>query len=92
MAPSEVSEISSRRMVVHSDGQRIKVEYVLRGDPTTQPVVLFVSGLGSQLIEWPEEMVTAVEAEGYCTLRYDNRCELPPLGCDFSPQFCEFQW
>ena len=37
MAPSEVSEISSRRMVVHSDGQRIKVEYVLRGDPRGLP-------------------------------------------------------
>lgn len=70
MAPAEVS---SRRVVVHADGERIKMEYVLRGDPSAQPVVLFVSGLGSQLTEWPDDMISAVEAAGYATLRYDNR-------------------
>jgi pimeloyl-ACP methyl ester carboxylesterase len=51
----------------------IELEYALHGDPQTQPVVLFVPGLGSQLIEWPDEMVAPLISNGKCVLLFDNR-------------------
>ena len=34
---------------------------------------MFVGGLGSQLIDWPDELITPRVASGYAVLLYDNR-------------------
>ena len=73
MAPA-ARVVSSRRLVVHSaSGLRVRLEYVLRGDPETQPVCMMVGGLGQQLIEWPEALIDPLLELGYCVLTYDNR-------------------
>ena len=37
------------------------------------PAVLFVMGLGGQMIAWPQAYMDAVAAAGYFAIRYDNR-------------------
>lgn len=68
-----LNTISSRRLVVHSSGVRVRLEYVLHGDPQTQPCCMFISGLGSQLIDWPQELISPLIERGYAVLLYDNR-------------------
>jgi len=46
------------------------LEYEIRG--TGEPI-LFVMGLGGQLIDWPEDFVDLFVNEGYQTIRFDNR-------------------
>jgi pimeloyl-ACP methyl ester carboxylesterase len=53
-------------------GNRIDIEYVTSGDPA-DPALLFVMGLGAQLIAWPEAFVQQLTARGFFTIRYDNR-------------------
>ncbi|MDE0701417.1 MAG: alpha/beta hydrolase [Acidimicrobiaceae bacterium] len=48
----------------------ITIEYDLRGEG--EPI-LFVMGLGGQLIDWPEEFVDLFVARGYQVIRFDNR-------------------
>lgn len=46
------------------------LEYDIRGEG--EPI-LFVMGLGGQLIDYPEEFVDLFVAEGYQAIRFDNR-------------------
>ena len=46
--------------------------YDEHGDPL-HPVILLVTGLGAQMILWPDELVHALAAKGYRVIRYDNR-------------------
>ncbi|PHM44836.1 epoxide hydrolase EphB [Xenorhabdus mauleonii] len=39
----------------------------------TRPVVLLIMGLGMQLIDWPDEVVSQLVAAGFRVVRYDNR-------------------
>jgi len=39
----------------------------------SNPAVLFVMGLGGQMIAWPQAYMDAVAAAGYFAIRYDNR-------------------
>ncbi|MDE0606534.1 MAG: alpha/beta hydrolase [Acidimicrobiaceae bacterium] len=48
----------------------ITIEYEMRGDG--EPI-LFIMGLGGQLIDWPEEFVDLFTARGYQVIRFDNR-------------------
>ncbi|MCY3850720.1 MAG: alpha/beta hydrolase [Acidimicrobiaceae bacterium] len=48
----------------------ITIEYDLRGEG--EPI-LFVMGLGGQLIDWPEEFVDLFADRGYRVIRFDNR-------------------
>ena len=41
--------------------------------PRDAPVILLVMGLGGQLTLWPDELVDALNAAGFRTIRYDNR-------------------
>lgn len=54
------------------DGPRIELDTSLDG-PGDAPVVLLVSGLGSQRVNWPVELTTALHDAGYRTLTVDNR-------------------
>ena len=48
----------------------ITIEYEFRGEG--EPI-LFIMGLGGQLIDWPEEFVDLFVARGYQVIRFDNR-------------------
>ena len=48
----------------------ITIEYDIRGEG--EPI-LFVMGLGGQLIDWSEEFVDLFVARGYQVIRFDNR-------------------
>ena len=48
----------------------ITIEYDIRGEGES---ILFVMGLGGQLIDWPEEFVDLFVARGYQVIRFDNR-------------------
>jgi len=48
----------------------ITIEYDVRGEG--EPI-LFVMGLGGQLIDWSEEFVDLFVARGYQVIRFDNR-------------------
>jgi pimeloyl-ACP methyl ester carboxylesterase len=41
--------------------------------PDNAPVILFVMGLGAQMIAWPGEMIQALVAKGFRVIHYDNR-------------------
>ncbi len=49
-----------------------EIEYETFGDPT-QPTVLFVNGLGSQLIAYRDDWCQLVADAGFHVVRYDNR-------------------
>ena len=48
------------------------INYTLTGDGS-RGVVLLISGLGMQRIEWPSEFIDAIQRAGYRTLLADNR-------------------
>ncbi len=50
----------------------IFIEYEWHG-PEKSPVVLFVRGLGSQLVAWPEELIRGLNDAGFRVLLMDNR-------------------
>jgi pimeloyl-ACP methyl ester carboxylesterase len=50
----------------------IMLEVERHGDPRGAPLVL-IRGLGSQLIQWPEAMITAFVAVGCHVVTFDNR-------------------
>jgi pimeloyl-ACP methyl ester carboxylesterase len=50
----------------------IEIAYETFGDPT-DPTVLLVMGLGSQLIHWPVEFCEGIAARGFHVVRFDNR-------------------
>jgi pimeloyl-ACP methyl ester carboxylesterase len=50
----------------------ITIAYEVFGRRSNPPVLL-VMGLGTQMLAWPEEMCRSLAAEGYCVIRFDNR-------------------
>lgn len=50
--------------------------YQTFGDPSDPPV-LMVMGLGTQMIGWPEPLLEGLAARGHYVIRYDNR----DIGC-----------
>lgn len=66
------------------DGVRVPVADAQKGRPSIEldtyldgpegaPVILLVSGLAAQRINWPVELISALHADGYRTLLVDNR-------------------
>jgi pimeloyl-ACP methyl ester carboxylesterase len=50
----------------------IEIAYETFGDPT-DPAILLVMGLGTQMIAWPDELCEALASAGHHVIRYDNR-------------------
>lgn len=50
----------------------ITITYETSGNPQDTPV-LFIMGLGMQLIAWPQDLVDGLVEQGYYVIRYDNR-------------------
>ena len=50
----------------------INIHYEDRG-PKNKPAIVFVMGLASQMIRWPEDLLNAVSKAGFRVIRLDNR-------------------
>lgn len=48
----------------------IDIEYE---DEGTGPPILFVMGLGGQLVDWPDDFIAMFREAGFRTIRFDNR-------------------
>jgi pimeloyl-ACP methyl ester carboxylesterase len=55
---------------VHTNG--LDLAYDEFGE-SSDPVILLVMGLGTQMIAWPEEFCLGLAARGYRVIRFDNR-------------------
>ncbi len=55
---------------IESNG--IELEYELIGNPS-DPTLLLITGLGMQLIRWPEEFCQQLADRGFLVVRFDNR-------------------
>ena len=56
----------------HVTANGIELEYDTLGSPT-DPALLLVTGLGTQLIEWQEDFVRQIAEHGFQVIRFDNR-------------------
>ena len=50
----------------------IKIAYDTAGDPKS-PALLLIMGLGMQLIDWPDDLVSGLVEQGFYVIRFDNR-------------------
>src|SRR6476469_1582285 len=50
----------------------IEIAYDDRGSPT-DPAILLIMGLGTQMIAWPEAFCVALARRGFRVVRFDNR-------------------
>ena len=50
----------------------VRLAYDDFGDHTN-PAIVLIMGLGTQMIAWPEVFCERLAAEGYWVIRYDNR-------------------
>lgn len=50
----------------------VTIEYEVDGPPDGEPMLL-VMGLGTQLVGWPEDVVSGLADRGYRVIRLDNR-------------------
>lgn len=50
----------------------VRLEYEISG-PKNGPVILMITGLADQLTYWPVELIDRLNAQGFRTLRFDNR-------------------
>lgn len=55
-----------------ADANGMKIAFESFGDPT-DPTILLVMGLGTQMIAWDDTMCATLASEGYHVIRYDNR-------------------
>ncbi len=50
----------------------ITIEYEERGS-NSDPVIMLVRGLGTQLIDWPEDLIDGLAGKGFRVVYHDNR-------------------
>ena len=50
----------------------VELAYDTLGDPKGPPLLL-IMGLGMQLIDWPDDLVSGLVEQGFYVIRYDNR-------------------
>ena len=55
-----------------AEANGIRLCYEILGDPASPPLLL-ISGLGSQLIQWRDELVGELAGRGFRVIRFDNR-------------------
>ena len=56
----------------HMTANNISICYDTLGNPA-DPAFLLISGLGSQLIDWPQAFAEKLADEGFYVIRFDNR-------------------
>jgi pimeloyl-ACP methyl ester carboxylesterase len=50
----------------------LSIEYRTHGDPADPPIIL-IRGLGTQLIEWPDALISGLVGAGLHVVTFDNR-------------------
>ena len=50
----------------------VDLAYELAGDPKGLPLLL-IMGLGMQLVDWPDDLVSGLVEQGFYVIRFDNR-------------------
>ncbi len=68
--PSDLSEHLYQAIIDIGDGIKLCVE--AGGDPTHPPMI-FVTGLGSQMLFWSDKLLKMVMDAGFFVIRFDNR-------------------
>src|SRR5438270_13014151 len=56
----------------HAPANGIEIYYDTFGDPDDVPLLL-IMGLGSQAIQWDDDLCTTFVDRGFFVIRYDNR-------------------
>ena len=51
----------------------IEIEYETFGDPTSDPPLLLVMGLGAQMVAWDADFCEGLVDRGFFVIRFDNR-------------------
>jgi pimeloyl-ACP methyl ester carboxylesterase len=69
-APSTVPAADDGIERVQANG--IEIAYETFGDPS-DPTILLVMGLGTQMLAWPDELCEGLAGAGHHVIRYDNR-------------------
>jgi pimeloyl-ACP methyl ester carboxylesterase len=64
------AQFAAGEQMISANG--IEIAYQTFGDPSATPM-LFVMGLGTQMIGWPEDLLQDIADRGYYVIRYDNR-------------------
>lgn len=59
-------------MTQFADNNGIKIAYETLGDPNNETLI-FISGLGSQLVYWTDELCQVFLDRGFHIIRFDNR-------------------
>jgi len=54
------------------EANNITIEYEDSGSPSN-PAIMLIRGLGTQLIDWPKEFVDGLVDQGFRVIRHDNR-------------------
>lgn len=67
---SDLSPLFRQRLVDIGDGLQLCVE--IAGDDTNPPLLL-IAGLGSQMTFWHDGFVRQLLERGFCVIRFDNR-------------------
>ena len=58
--------------VQYADSGEMRIAYETFGEPS-DPTVLLVMGLATQMIAWHDDFCGAIAAEGFHVVRFDNR-------------------
>lgn len=67
---SRSTELS--RNIVGSARDDVEITHEVLGPPSGEPILL-IMGMGSQLIEWPDEFCADLVGRGFTVARFDNR-------------------
>ena len=59
--------------------------YFQHSGSRADPRVLFIQGLGCQVVHWPESLIEGVVDAGLCAVTFDNRDAGLSHGCDAAP-------
>lgn len=62
--------MSSSSEVRLPSGVRLRFE---DSGPKQAPCILMISGLGQQLVDWPDSLMNGLQGRGFRTVRFDNR-------------------
>jgi pimeloyl-ACP methyl ester carboxylesterase len=67
-----MTQVLPRSDVAYAKANGIEIAYETFGDPT-DPAMLLIMGLGSQMVFWDETFCELLAARGYWVIRFDNR-------------------
>lgn len=70
--PHFISQPTSGYLMPHIDTNGLSIAYEESGNPSGPPVVL-ITGLGMQLVSWPDAFLSRLEKNGFRVIRFDNR-------------------